>query len=274
MRIDFNLWPNGLKHALTMSYDDGQKFDLRLSQLFDENGIRGTFHLNTRMYTEGDKDNMFLSADEVKALSKRHEISMHMHTHPFPTKIPLPIVADETIENKRILEGIAGYPVRGMSYPYGDYNDEVITLLRGLGVEYSRTTQATGGFDVPEDFMKWHPTCHHNGFNGESINDIWERFMHDRYTFGKLRLFYLWGHSFEFNGANNWNVIESFCELAGGRDDVWYATNIEIVDYVNAIKSLKFSQDRHLIQNVSPLDVYVSVDGEPVCLKANAVTRV
>ncbi len=274
MRIDFNLWPNGLKHALTMSYDDGQKFDLRLSQLFDENGIRGTFHLNTRMYTEGDKDNMFLSADEVKALGKRHEISMHMHTHPFPTKIPLPIVADETIENKRILEGIAGYPVRGMSYPYGDYNDEVITLLRGLGVEYSRTTQATGGFDVPEDFMKWHPTCHHNGFNGESINDIWERFMHDRYTFGKLRLFYLWGHSFEFNGANNWNVIESFCELAGGRDDVWYATNIEIVDYVNAIKSLKFSQDRHLIQNVSPLDVYVSVDGEPVCLKANAVTRV
>ena len=106
------------------------------------------------------------------------------------------------------------------------------------------------------------------------INELWDRFINDRYAVVKLRLFYLWGHSYEFDGANNWNVIESFCELAGGRDDVWYATNIEIVDYVNAVKSLKLSQDRHLIQNISPLDVYVSVDGKPVCLKANRVTEV
>ena len=68
-------------------------------------------------------------------------------------------------------------------------------------------------------------------------------------------------------------MIESFCELAGGRGDVWYATNIEIVDYLNAMRALKFSADNTMVQNVSPIDVFISVDGEPVCVRANAITH-
>lgn len=272
MKISFNRWPGGVTHALTMSYDDGVKFDVRLSRLFDAHGIRGTFHMNSNSPLDG-SDDWHLSADEIREIAARHELSLHMHTHPFPTQIPLTHVADETIENRRILEPLAGYPLRGMSYPYGDYNDEVVALLRALGVEYSRTTKATGGFDVPEDFLKWHPTCHHNGLNGVSASELWDKFINDRYAFAKPRLFYLWGHSFEFDREDNWNVIEEFCELAGGRDDVWYATNIEIVDYINALHALKFSADSTLVQNVSPIDVFISVDGEPVCVYANSVTR-
>ena len=57
------------------------------------------------------------------------------------------------------------------------------------------------------------------------------------------RLFYLWGHSYEFEANDNWNVIEAFAERAGGRDDFWYATNIEIFEYIEAYRQLRFSAD-------------------------------
>ena len=135
MKIALNRWPGGVTHALTMSYDDGVRFDVRLSRIFDDHGIRGTFHLNSN-YDMSGADAWHMNAEETRALAKRHELSLHMHTHPFPTQIPLTHVADEVIENRRILEPMAGYPLRGMSYPYGDFSDSVIALLRGLGVEY------------------------------------------------------------------------------------------------------------------------------------------
>ena len=36
---------------------------------------------------------------------------------------------------------------------------------------------------------------------------------------------------------------------------------------------MKFSADRALVRNVSPIDVYISVNGKPECIRANAVTR-
>ena len=266
-KINLNLWPGGVTHALTMSYDDGVKFDVRLAELFDAHGIRGTFHMNSG-YDLDAGDSWHLPAAQIRDIARRHELSLHMHTHPFPTHIPLAQVADETLDNKRALEPLAGYPLRGMSYPFGDFNDEVIALLRALGVEYSRTTRATGKFDIPEDFLRWDPTCHHN-----ALGTLWDEFIANRYAPHKPLLFYMWGHSYEFDRDGNWDMIERFCAQAGGRDDVWYATNIEIVDYINALRALKFSADRTLVQNVSPQDVFISVNGAPVCARANAVTR-
>ena len=37
---------------------------------------------------------------------------------------------------------------------------------------------------------------------------------------------------------------------------MWYATNIEIVDYVNALRGLKFSADSTMVYNPSAVDVY------------------
>lgn len=267
IKINLNRWPGGATHALTMSYDDGVKFDVRLAELFDAHGIRATFHMNSD-YDLGAGDGWRLPAGQIRGIARRHELSLHMHTHPFPTKIPLGQVADEVIENRRALEPLAGYPIRGMSYPYGDFNDDVVALLGALGVEYSRTTRATNGFDVPDDFLRWNPTCHHNG-----LGALWEAFIGNRYAAHKPLLFYMWGHSYEFDRDGNWDMIERFCAQAGGREDVWYATNIEIVDYINALRSLKFSADRTLVQNVSPLDVFISANGRPVCARAHSITR-
>ena len=131
--------------------------------------------------------------------------------------------------------------------------------------EYSRTIAATNGFGIPEDFMKWNPTTHHNG----DLKGLWERFI----SLGgnAMQLFYVWGHAAEFLRQDNWNVIEEFCRMAGGRDDIWYATNIEIKDYITAQRNLVISVDGTKIYNPSCLDIWVTAGTEPIEVKAGTV---
>ena len=88
------------------------------------------------------------------------------------------------------------------------------------------------------------------------------------------KLFYLWGHSYEFPRDNNWEVIEKFGEIMASRDDVWHATNMEIYDYVTAFTRLVFSLDYSMIYNPSSIDVYVRVFNKYVVAKAGETTIV
>lgn len=250
--VHFNLWPMGREKCLTLSYDDGQVFDRELVRLMNENGVKGTFHLNTDW---GDK-HFFIPASEFAALFKGHEISAHGHTHPFCTDVPLTMAVADLMENRRILETAAGYPVRGMSYPYGRYNPQIITAFRTAGMAYARTVKSTLRFDVPDDFMQWHPTCHHKELGG-----LWETFIR-KAPEKKLQLFYLWGHSYEFDRDGNFDMIAAFLKEAGGRENVWYATNIQIKDYVDAMRGLQFTCDEKTVLNPSGLSVWLTVNGE------------
>ena len=42
-------FPEGKAKALTMSYDDGKVEDIRLLEIFNKYGIKGTFNLNYGM---------------------------------------------------------------------------------------------------------------------------------------------------------------------------------------------------------------------------------
>ena len=66
----------------------------------------------------------------------------------------------------------------------------------------------------------------------------------------KPKLFYLWGHSYEFKDNKNWHLIEDFAKLAGGKDNVWYATNTEIYNYVTAFNNLQFSFPTSLLHSL------------------------
>ena len=56
---------------------------------------------------------------------------------------------------------------------------------------------------------------------------------------GKLKLMYVWGHSFEFERNNNWNLIENFCELVSKNSDIWFAMNIDVMRYVKAGETIR-----------------------------------
>ena len=74
------------------------------------------------------------------------------------------------------------------------------------------------------------------------------------------RLFYLWGHSFEFERKHNWEHLETLCQMLSGKENVWYATNVEIYDYVKAYNSLIYSADGTIVYNPTLIDVWFDVD--------------
>ena len=59
----------------------------------------------------------------------------------------------------------------------------------------------------------------------------------------------------------------------GGHDDVWYATNIQIVDYVNACRSIITSADGKTLHNPTCTDVYADIDGKPVVIPAGQTVK-
>ena len=74
-------------------------------------------------------------------------------------------------------------------------------------------------------------------------------------------LFYIWGHSYEYRTEGDWERMEKLCAMLSKRDDVWYATNIEIYDYVEAYRSLCYSVDLNSVYNPSGIDVWLMHEG-------------
>ena len=70
-----------------------------------------------------------------------------------------------------------------------------------------------------------------------------------------------WGHSYEFEANDNWQVIEDFCEKMGGHEDIWYATNIEIYDYIDAYGQLRWSADGKIVHNPTAITLWGVLDG-------------
>ena len=257
MQISLDRFPGGRRKALTMSYDDGVHDDIRLIEIFNKHGIKGTFHLNAGLF--GKKDWSRLTEEEVRKTYKGHEISAHGFTHQALASTPAEGIIAEVMRDREKLEDITGAPIRGMSYAFGSTSPEVVKMLHMLGIEYCRVVPTTGGFGLPEDFLLWKGTCHHNDGLLEHADKFISRDMH--------QLMYVWGHSYEFSGDNNWNLMEEFCAKVGGRDDIWYATNIEICDYIKAARGLKFTAKQDTALNQSATDVWISVDGSPVEIK-------
>ena len=150
--VQFHVYPGGKKRILTFSYDDGPASDLRLIELFNRYGMKATFHLNDRphlLHGETEEEALLYFRNAYKG----HEISCHTSSHGWPSRMPYTSVIEETRTNRLTLEHLAGYPVVGMSYPSGSFNDRVISALEACGIVYSRTTLSTHNFFLPENFF-------------------------------------------------------------------------------------------------------------------------
>ena len=258
------VFPDGRAKALTFSYDDGRVYDRQLVSILNEHGLKGTFHLNSGKFDcEG-----YVTAEEVPALYAGHEVSCHGVEHKFPTMLDANRWNIEIGEDRRALEKISGQLVQGMSYAFGDYSDQVISVARANGLKYARTTKATKNFWLPSDFMQWHPTCHHN-----DMLSLAEKFL-DMPGYFELPVFYVWGHSYEFGIPDEWADIEKFARMMAGKDDVWYATNLELCEYVSAVRALEYSADGKIVKNPTAQTVWYDAGGKLVSLVPGEVRRI
>ena len=254
-----DLFPGGKKYAVTMSYDDTSlELNEKLIGIFNKYGIKGTFHLNGCGLESQNPD-----IGHFREVYFGHEISCHTYSHPLIGKMPRESILEEILRDRLMLEKYAGYPVRGMSYPCGSIPEKYLDVLRACGIEYSRTNNKAGGlFTLPDDFLHWTATCHHSG----GINNQLEKLLSDA---NGPRLLYIWGHAHEFpRTAVTFETIENFCRAAAEHSDkIWFATNIEIKDYVDAQHSVRYSLDGSAAYNPSCISVWATRGGKAVEIK-------
>lgn len=259
---NFNMaFPEGKRKALTLSYDDGVEQDIRLLEIMAKYGLKGTFNLNSALYAPegqtwptGHIHRRMSKAQVTNVFAQSgQEIAIHAAEHGDLAVLPPAAAVWQVMRDKDNLEQQFGRIIRGMAYPYGTVTDALAQTLKGCGIAYARTTISTGGFALPENWIKLPATCHHNA---PELMSLSRRFVEESVRY-QPRLFYLWGHSYEFEANDNWAVIEEFAAFMGRRTDIWYATNIEIHDYIQAWHSLYTSADGNRIFNPSSQTMWI-----------------
>ena len=258
----FLRFPEGRAKALTFSYDDGVQDDRRLMSILDQYGMKGTFNLNSGLYSQKEGHSRMTKEEATELLKDSpHEVATHAFSHPFLATLPPAMIASDIIKDREALEEQFGTIVRGHAYPMGSYNDKVVEILKACGIAYARTTVSTERFDLPTDWLRLSATCKHTC---PRLMSLAKQFADLKPTH-HAKLFYLWGHSYEFNEKhdNNWHVIEEFCEYMGGREEeIWYATNIEIFEYMEDFDRLIFSANGDLVKNPTARTLWFSFEGQ------------
>jgi len=262
-RIEIPLFPQGKRIAVTTSWDDGTIHDRPLVAAMNEYGLKGTFNLNSASLArpgvpQSTQWHNRIGIDEVAKLYAGHEVAIHTSTHPHLEHLDASQIAAEVLEDRKALEDLVGYPVRGMAYPFGTYNEQVIQVLRALGVVYSRTTENKDNPWPAQEPLRWPSTSHIFAANPKTVA---ERFA-DAHANGRFSgLFYVWGHSYEFNDRNDWAALERLLKPLAGKSDVWYCTNIQLFDYEDARKRMIIAANRRTACNPSTIPVTLRVGG-------------
>ena len=268
MAYRFLRFPNGKSKAVTLSYDDGSSFDQTMVDILNRYGIKCTLNLNSfRLNTEG----ALTVAQIEKMLEQGHEVAVHGANH-YASGLVRPAEGiRDVLHCREALETTFGRIIRGMAYADSGINrfidgnnyETVRNYLNQLGIVYSRTLgKDNDSFELPTDWYAWMPTAHHASPN---LMELIDKFLaldnNTGYTAMRYpRLFYLWGHGYEFHYSNNWDLLESICAKLSGKDDIWYATNIEIYDYVMAYQSLHWSADSKRVYNPTLFTLWFSID--------------
>ena len=267
------LCEGGKRKALTFSYDDGTIYDKKLVSLLKKYDMKATFNLNSgllgqkehRMINGINTDFSQIEPWEVKTVYADQEVASHTVNHSSIVGLSQNMGAAEVLKNKQRLEELTGRPVRGFAYPYGSYNELAEEILSACGIEYARTADSSNDFDIPQDFLEWHPTCHHDA---PELLKLAEKFCNDDSL--QPQLFCIWGRSYEFAQKDNWQVLEEFMKYVSDyREKIWFATSIEIVDYVKAFRELRCSSDGRILQNPTEMTLWFEMDREIHCIHGN-----
>lgn len=221
--------------AITFSYDDGVEQDIRLINILNKYNLKATFNINSELL--GMKgylkrfgvDHNKVNSKDVKSIYQGHEVAVHTLTHPNLTQLDRDEEIIRQVEMDRLnLSQLVGYDVIGMAYPCGGVNNDqrVAELIKNnTGVKYSRTITSNNSFDIQDNLFRFNPTVHH--MKMENMLELAVRFIELKAD--KPQIFYIWGHSYEFDIDNTWDSFEEFCKIISNKKDIFYGTNKEIL---------------------------------------------
>ncbi len=221
------------KKFLTFSYDDGVTQDARLVELFNKYGMKATFNINSGSLGAAGKivlsgitvNHSRISKQDLCSVYEGHEVAGHTLTHPNLADVETDAEVIRQVEADRLqLSELCGYEVTGFAYPFGLDNDcvRVPELLRThTGIHYARTVLSTHRFELPKDPMRLHPTVYH--LDWDKLFSLGEQFLSLQTE--EKQIFYVWGHSYEFDTHDTWGKFEEFLRMMSGKPDIAYVTN-------------------------------------------------
>ena len=279
IKYEFLRFPGDKRKAVTLSYDDGHAVDLKFADIISKAGLKCTFNLNSNVLRKN-----VITDEEIqeKILDRGHEVAVHGYLHTAPSA-QRPIEGIKEVLNCRLeLEERFDRIIRGMAYPdrsvrfcdNGTSYEIIKAYLQSLDIAYARTVGGDNDdFRLPEDWHCWMPSVHHNN---PKVLEYIDKFLNIEFTKAKNppRLFYMWGHAYEFDRNDNWDLLDKICDKLGGHEDIWYATNIEIYDYVNAYYSLQHSADASRVYNPTAQTIWFVCNEVPYIIHPGETIRV
>ncbi len=262
MKVEKCFFQNGTTKAISFTYDDAKTEDIKVVEILNKYGLKGTFNINSGFLG----NDGVLNEEQVKTVYENHEVACHTVNHPFLINMSTLDVIKELILDRENLERITGKIIRGYAYPFGNTNKDIREISRLCNMEYARGIEKSG-FELTEDYYDLKITSHHNDEDIFEKLDVFEELY--KKPWRTLPFMNIFGHSYEFTNDNNWDRFEQICKKVSTMKDTWFATNIEIVDYLKALDNLKFSCNNKMIYNPNAVEIYIGVDRKPVLIKPN-----
>lgn len=231
------------KKIVTFSFDDGVTQDIRFIEILNKYGLKCTFNLNSELFGKDGELTVLgqtvkhnkVNINDVKSIYCGHEVAAHTLTHPFLPQLTSEEIVYQVEIDRMNLSDIVGYEVVGMAYPGGgeNSNEFVANVIKAsTGIKYARTIRDTLKFKGYENIYLFNPTLSLTK-DTDKISSVTEAFLNDNSE--EVKLFYIWGHSYEFDAGNRWELLEEFCRNVSGKDDVLYCTNKEAFEILGII---------------------------------------
>ena len=267
------LYPGGKPKAFCITYDDGVVQDIRFVQLMNRYGLKGTFNLNSQLM-EDDFQWIHPTGVTIKRLSpekavevyKGHEIASHSLTHPDFQGLGEEEITRQMLADKEKLEKWFGVKVQGFGLPFDYYSPVVAYCANKCGFEYSRTSSESYSYSPPENYLWWAAGAYH-------MNPRWRAFAEGFFeTDTELALCQIVGHSYDLDTENMWEKMESLLKRVSEDETIASMTNIEIVRYLKAIRSVNITGKQ--IHNTTDTDLWYEIKGRVVCVKAGDRIRI
>jgi len=154
--------------TVVFTFDDGLKTALDAADILESHGARGTFYVISGLLGELHEGQRVLETSEVKELhDSGHEIGSHTVSHRHLTHYRSKHVGNEVIESKSVLEDLIGEEITSFSYPYGDYNDEVVEEVgkadykNAVTIDMSSINSSDDCLELPRHVVyDWHDRSH------------------------------------------------------------------------------------------------------------------
>lgn len=224
------MWTQKYQKAVTFSFDDGVSQDIRFIEILNRYGLKATFNINTGLgepQYNFELDGVVISHLDLETMSKLydgHEVAVHSFTHPDLTQCTKKEVFEQLEKDVQIIESIFKIKPIGMAYPYGTYNDLVVSVVDELGLKYARTIEDNYDTSFQKDLLRFKPTAH---FNDPKIHDLIENFLASNSN--QPQILYIWGHSYECDTHDLWAHFESICAKLANHPNVFYGSNRDVL---------------------------------------------